>query len=80
MDVSRCPGCKKRLIAMTDRTGRTKLACLKCDRIDPMKTDAVKWASSSLATSALSRPSTDEGPAARSLSTAEGSSKSFSGL
>jgi hypothetical protein len=33
---------------MTDRTGRTKMACLKCDNIDPMKTDAVKWANSSL--------------------------------
>jgi hypothetical protein len=61
MDVTRCPGCKKRLIAMTDRTGRTELACLKCDKVDPMKTDAVKWASSGLARYALSRPSTHEG-------------------
>ncbi len=37
---------------MTDRTGRTKLVCLKCDNVDPMKTDAVKWANSSLATGA----------------------------
>ncbi len=49
MDVSRCPGCKKRLLAMTDRTGRTRLVCLKCDDVDPMKTDAAKWADSSLA-------------------------------
>ena len=49
MDVSRCPACRKRLMAMTDRTGRTTLVCLKCDDIDPMKTDAVKWANSSLA-------------------------------
>jgi len=48
MDASRCPRCKRRLIVMTDRTGRTKMACLKCDNIDPMKTDAVKWANSSL--------------------------------
>jgi len=41
--------CRKRLMAMTDRTGRTKLVCLKCDNIDPMKTDAVKWAYSGLA-------------------------------
>jgi hypothetical protein len=34
--------------AMTGRTGRTELRCLKCDKLDPMKTDAVKWASSSL--------------------------------
>jgi hypothetical protein len=42
MDQSRCPTCKKRLIAMTDRTGRTNLVCLKCDDIDPIKTDAAK--------------------------------------
>jgi hypothetical protein len=50
MDASRCPHCKKRLMAMTDRTGRTRLVCLKCDNVDPMKTDAAKWANSSLAT------------------------------
>ncbi len=50
MDTSRCPGCKKRLIAMTDRTGRTQLVCLKCDNVDPLNTDAAKWANSSLAT------------------------------
>lgn len=49
MDQSRCPNCKKRLMAMTDRTGRTDLVCMKCDKIDPMKTKAVRWASSSLA-------------------------------
>jgi hypothetical protein len=49
MDKSRCPQCKKRLMAMTDRTGRTQLVCLKCDNVDPMKTDAAKWANSSLA-------------------------------
>ena len=48
MDVTRCPKCKKRLMAMTDRTGRTELICLKCDRVDPMKTDAAKWADSTL--------------------------------
>jgi uncharacterized protein YbaR (Trm112 family) len=52
MDTSRCPQCKKRLMAMTDRTGRTQLVCLKCDNVDPMKTDAAKWADSSLASSA----------------------------
>ena len=49
MDVTRCPKCKKRLMAMTDRTGATKLVCLKCDNVDPMKTDAAKWADSNLA-------------------------------
>jgi phage FluMu protein Com len=49
MNDHRCPKCKKLLLAMTDRTGRTELRCLKCDRIDPMKTDAAKWAESPLA-------------------------------
>ena len=53
MDASRCPRCKKRLMAMTDRTGRTQLVCLKCDNVDPMKTDAAKWANSSLANGRL---------------------------
>jgi uncharacterized protein YbaR (Trm112 family) len=48
MDVTRCPKCKKRLMAMTDRNGRTELRCQKCEKIDPMKTDAAKWADSSL--------------------------------
>jgi hypothetical protein len=30
-------------MTMTDITGRTKLICLRCDNIDPMKTDAIKW-------------------------------------
>ena len=58
MDLSRCPNCRRRLMAMTDRTGRTNIVCLKCDNVDPMKTDAMKWASSSLADSA-SKTSSD---------------------
>jgi hypothetical protein len=58
MDLSRCPNCRRRLMAMTDRTGRTNIVCLKCDNVDPMKTDAVKWASSGLADSA-SKTSSD---------------------
>jgi phage FluMu protein Com len=49
MDQTRCPKCNKRLMAMTDRTGRTELRCLKCDKVDPMKTDTAKWADSPLA-------------------------------
>jgi phage FluMu protein Com len=52
MDEHRCPKCKKLLMAMTDRTGKTELRCLKCDRVDPMKTAALKWADSPLADSA----------------------------
>jgi hypothetical protein len=33
--------------------GRTEFKCLKCDRLDPLQTDAVKWAESPLATSAV---------------------------
>jgi hypothetical protein len=33
------------------------MVCLKCDNIDPMKTDAAKWAASSLATPARESPS-----------------------
>jgi ssDNA-binding Zn-finger/Zn-ribbon topoisomerase 1 len=34
MDATRCPNCKKRLMAMTDAKGRTDLRCLKCDKVD----------------------------------------------
>jgi hypothetical protein len=34
---------------MTDRTSRTNMVCLKCDDVDPMKTEAAKWAASNLA-------------------------------
>jgi hypothetical protein len=44
-------------MAMTDRTGRTNMVCLKCDDVDPMKTDAAKWAGSGLAASASETPS-----------------------
>jgi hypothetical protein len=40
-------------MAMTDRTGHTKHVCLKCNNVDPMQTDAVKWANSSLADAGL---------------------------
>src|ERR1700710_394106 len=43
MDMTRCPKCKKRLMAMIDRTGRTDLRCLKCDKVDPLKNVAVEW-------------------------------------
>ena len=42
MDASRCTKCRKRLMAMTDRKGRTRLVCLICDKIDPIRTDIVK--------------------------------------
>ncbi len=48
LDVSRCAKCRRRMLAMADQTGRTTLACLECDNIDPMKTEALAWANSSL--------------------------------
>ena len=54
MDVTRCPKCKKRLMAMTDRTGKTEMLCVRCDKLDPMKVDIAKWADSSLAQPAAS--------------------------
>jgi DNA-directed RNA polymerase subunit M/transcription elongation factor TFIIS len=49
MDVTYCMKCKKRLIAKADKIGRTELVCTDCDRVDPMKTNAVNWVKSSLA-------------------------------
>ncbi|MDB5553570.1 MAG: hypothetical protein JWL86_3554 [Rhizobium sp.] len=44
MDMTRCPKCNRRLMAMTDRTGRTDLRCLKCDKVDLRKDVAIEWA------------------------------------
>jgi hypothetical protein len=49
MDPTRCPRCSKRMIAAATADGRTDLRCLQCDKVDPLKTDAVKWADSPLA-------------------------------
>lgn len=48
MNKHRCTHCKKITIAMTDRTGTTELRCLRCDKVDPMKTHALKWANCGL--------------------------------
>jgi hypothetical protein len=32
MDEHHCPNCKKLMMAMTDRTGRTELLCLNATR------------------------------------------------
>lgn len=50
MDASRCPTCNKRLMAMTDRLGKTDLRCLRCDKADGSgKADSAKPAGSPLA-------------------------------
>jgi hypothetical protein len=71
MDLSRCTNCRKRLMAITDRTGRTKLVCLKCDNIDPMKTDAAKWANRSLAMGCRGREESSAGAERRSTNEVE---------
>lgn len=48
MDASRCPRCNKRMKAVMTGDGRTGLKCMKCDEVDPLHTDALKWAESSL--------------------------------
>jgi len=47
--MDRCPLCNRRMKTVLGSTGRTEFQCLDCDKVDPMKTDAVKWAESPLA-------------------------------
>ena len=47
--VTRCLHCGKRTVPTPNPNGRTELKCLYCDDVDPMKTEAIKWAESSLA-------------------------------
>jgi hypothetical protein len=47
--MDRCPLCNKRMIAVLGPTGRTEFQCLECDKVDPLKTRALKWADSPLA-------------------------------
>jgi tRNA(Ile2) C34 agmatinyltransferase TiaS len=47
--MDRCPRCNKRMKAVLARNGRTDFQCLQCDNVDPLQTDALKWADSPLA-------------------------------
>jgi hypothetical protein len=49
MDLTRCPRCSRRMKAVATDDGKTGLRCLQCDEVDPLKTDAAKWADSPLA-------------------------------
>jgi hypothetical protein len=40
---------QKRLKAVMAANGRSEFKCLDCDLLDPLQTDAVKWAKSPLA-------------------------------
>ena len=46
--TTRCLHCGKRLMPASVN-GRTELRCIWCDKLDPLQTDAVKWAQSPLA-------------------------------
>ena len=47
--MDRCPRCTKRMKTVLGPDGRTEFLCLSCDKVDPLRTDAVKWAASPLA-------------------------------
>jgi hypothetical protein len=49
MKSTYCPQCEKRTVAVMGNGGHiTKLPCIRCGTTDPLKTDAAKWANSSL--------------------------------
>ena len=50
--MDRCPQCNKRMTTVLVENGRTEFKCLECDKVDPIKTDAVKWAGGLLGTKA----------------------------
>jgi hypothetical protein len=52
MDLTRCPRCKKPMKTVLKSDGRTDFLCLECDNLDPLITDAAKWANSPLASPA----------------------------
>jgi tRNA(Ile2) C34 agmatinyltransferase TiaS len=48
MDITRCPRCNRRMVTVATFNGRTGFQCLQCEKIDPLKADAVKWTESIL--------------------------------
>jgi hypothetical protein len=54
MNLTRCPRCKMPMKIVLKLDGRTDFLCLECHHLDPLKTDAVKWANSPLAPPARS--------------------------
>ena len=52
MDATRCPHCQKRMKVVMAPNRRTDFKCLKCDLVDPLQTDALRWAEGPLALSA----------------------------
>ena len=54
--MTRCLHCGRGLVPILNADGRTELKCAWCDKVDPMETEAAKWAESPLATPITSRP------------------------
>jgi hypothetical protein len=48
--MDRCPHCHRRMKIVLGQTDRTEFRCLECDKVDPLETDALKWANSPLST------------------------------
>ncbi len=51
MDATRCPQCQKGMKVVMTPNRRTDFKCLKCDLVDPLQTDARRWADGPLALS-----------------------------
>lgn len=42
-EITHCPQCGRKLVATIGASGRTELACLRCDKVD-LQTEAAKRA------------------------------------
>lgn len=49
IEITHCPQCSRKLSATIGASGRTELACLRCDKVDPLQTEAAKRAQIPLA-------------------------------
>jgi phage FluMu protein Com len=45
----RCPNCGKLLTPSMKGSGSMQPQCLRCDKVDPLKSPAARWAESPLA-------------------------------
>jgi phage FluMu protein Com len=46
--TTRCTRCGKRMIGVINANGRTELQCIRCDKVDPLRSDTAKWADAPL--------------------------------
>jgi len=47
-----CPRCHTRMKTVLGESGRTEFKSFDCAKVDPLQTDAAKWAESPLSTKA----------------------------